>query len=230
MAWAGAAHGVGRPDHAARVELAEAGDLGAHVLAIEALLGRPDQESVVRVVGGYTEGTGFFVEENKILTNFHVIEGEPSPKIIFPDGSFETVTNIVGDPMADLAILTIKPRYPKKVLSLMMPVELLEEEPLISVGYPLGTDLPGAVTIQKGNFIAYRTKCIVTVVSITHCRTVPIAVCDFHQSGLDVMLAESSDHAGVFATFQTFCYQQCISSIKHGIVSAVDCANKVVIV
>ncbi len=40
------------------------------------------RQSVVRVVGGYAEGSGFAVKPNVILTNFHVIEFEPSPKII----------------------------------------------------------------------------------------------------------------------------------------------------
>src|SRR3990167_8326677 len=43
------------------------------------------QNSVVRVVGGYSEGTGFFVASDQVLTNFHVIADEPSPKIIFPN-------------------------------------------------------------------------------------------------------------------------------------------------
>src|SRR3989344_8147668 len=31
------------------------------------------QNSVVRVVGGYSEGSGFFIADNQVLTNFHVI-------------------------------------------------------------------------------------------------------------------------------------------------------------
>lgn len=42
--------------------------------------------SVVRVVGGYSEGSGFFVSPNQLITNFHVIADEPAPKIIFPNG------------------------------------------------------------------------------------------------------------------------------------------------
>ena len=40
------------------------------------------QNSVVRVVGGYSEGTGFFITKDKVITNFHVIADEPTPKII----------------------------------------------------------------------------------------------------------------------------------------------------
>lgn len=35
--------------------------------------------SVVRVVGGYSEGTGFFIAPNQAITNFHVIEVENMP-------------------------------------------------------------------------------------------------------------------------------------------------------
>ena len=62
------------------------------------------QRSVVRVVGGYSEGTGFFIAPDQVLTNFHVIADEPSPKIIFPDGEFVTPCKIVGDKEVDLAI------------------------------------------------------------------------------------------------------------------------------
>jgi len=47
------------------------------------------KESVVRVVGGEGEGSGFAIEpDGLILTNYHVIEFEPSPKIIFTDNTF----------------------------------------------------------------------------------------------------------------------------------------------
>ncbi|MBU2592805.1 MAG: serine protease [Patescibacteria group bacterium] len=114
------------------------------------------QDSVVRIVGGYSEGSGFFVADNQILTNFHVIADEPSPKVIFPDGSFVTPVKITGDKDADLAILFIEENHPDKVLEFLEPYGLLEEEPLISAGYPLGTDLSGEATVVKGNFITFR--------------------------------------------------------------------------
>lgn len=114
------------------------------------------QNSVVRVVGGYSEGSGFFITENQVITNFHVIAGEPSPKIIFPDGSFVTPNKILGNKDADLAVLFTDKKFPDKVLLLPDRVMLREDEPLISTGYALGTDLVGRATVVRGNFIDFR--------------------------------------------------------------------------
>src|SRR3989338_6175144 len=114
------------------------------------------QNSVVRVVGGYSEGSGFFIADDQILTNFHVIADEPSPKIIFPDGKFVTPVKILGDKEADLAVLFIENKHPKLVFPLPERVSLYADEPIIATGYPLGTDLSGKATMLKGNFIDYR--------------------------------------------------------------------------
>ncbi len=114
------------------------------------------QNSVMRIVGGYSEGTGFFIADNQVLTNFHVIADEPSPKIIFPDGKFITPTKILGDQSADLAVLYTDKNYPDKVLPLPNKVILSSDEPLESAGYPLGTQLSGKATVVHGNFVDYR--------------------------------------------------------------------------
>lgn len=114
------------------------------------------QDSVVRVVGGYSEGSGFFVAENQILTNFHVIADEPSPKVILPNGDFLTPTKIIGNKDADLALLFTERHFPELVLELPDEVAFYEEEPLVSAGYPLGTDLSGKATVLRGNFVEFR--------------------------------------------------------------------------
>jgi len=114
------------------------------------------QNSVVRIVGGYSEGSGFFVADNQIITNFHVIADEPSPKVILPNGDFLTPTKILGDKDADLALLFTDKHYPELVLQLPDEVAFYAEEPLVSAGYPLGTDLSGKATVLRGNFVEFR--------------------------------------------------------------------------
>lgn len=114
------------------------------------------QKSVVRVVGGYSEGTGFFIAPDQVITNFHVIADEPSPKIIFPDGNFVTPNKIIGDKDEDMAVLFTDKKYPDMVLSLPERVVLQADEPLIAAGYPLGTDLTGNATLVKGRFVDFR--------------------------------------------------------------------------
>lgn len=114
------------------------------------------QNSVVRIVGGYSEGSGFFISDDQILTNFHVIADEPSPKIIFPDGKFVTPVKILGDKETDLAILFTENKYKDLVFPLPDRVAFYEDEPIIATGYPLGTDLSGKATMLRGNFIDFR--------------------------------------------------------------------------
>lgn len=121
------------------------------------------EKSVVRVVGGYSEGSGFFVGENRVITNFHVIADEPSPKIIFPDATFVTPVKILANKEADLALLYTELKYPDLVFPVMKWTAypglkpLSKDEPVIAAGYPLGTDLSGGVTIIKGNYIDTRS-------------------------------------------------------------------------
>ncbi len=114
------------------------------------------QNSVVRIVGGYSEGSGFFVADNQILTNFHVIADEPSPKVILPNGDFLTPTKILGNKDADLALLFTEKHFPQLVLPLPDKIGFYEEEPLVSAGYPLGTDLSGKATVLRGKFVEFR--------------------------------------------------------------------------
>lgn len=114
------------------------------------------KKSVVRVVGGLSEGSGFFVSDNQVLTNFHVIADEPSPKIIFPDGQFVTPYKITANKDNDLALLYLNTPHKDKIFHWVSPQTLQINEPLLAAGYPLGTELSGEVTINKGNFSAVR--------------------------------------------------------------------------
>lgn len=121
------------------------------------------KDKIVRVVGGYSEGSGFFIKPNQVITNFHVIADEPSPKIIFPNGKFVTPEKIVGDREADLAILYTESSYPQLVMPLQKEVEIAENEPIIAAGYPLGTELAGDATLLRGRYIDIRASNQTTV-------------------------------------------------------------------
>lgn len=104
--------------------------------------------SVVRVVGGEGEGSGFSIGKGLILTNFHVIEFEPSPKVIFLDNAFETAEIIMANKNADLAILKIEKDLP--IISWGNALDLKPAEELLMMGYPFGGDLSGEATLKKG--------------------------------------------------------------------------------
>ena len=71
------------------------------------------RRSVVRIIGGESEGSGFAIQKGGfILTNFHVIASEPNPKVILLDNTFETGQVIMADKDADLAVIKIKKDLP----------------------------------------------------------------------------------------------------------------------
>jgi hypothetical protein len=109
------------------------------------------RRSVVRVVGGESEGSGFAINKGGlILTNFHVIESEPSPKIVLPDNTFETGQVVMADKDADLAVIKISKDLPAlKMVRLDM---ISPAEEVFSIGYPLGGSLPGEASVTRGSF------------------------------------------------------------------------------
>ncbi len=114
------------------------------------------RRSVVRVVGGESEGSGFAVRKGGlILTNFHVIDSEPNPKVILPDNTFETAQVIMADKDADLAVIKIKKDLPALTLARLGGVSPAEE--VLAIGYPLGGGLPGESSVIRGSF-SRRTK------------------------------------------------------------------------
>lgn len=114
------------------------------------------RRSVVRIVGGESEGSGFAVQKNGlILTNFHVIESEPHPKVILPDGTFETARVIMADKSADLAVIKIGKDLPALKLARLDGISPAEE--VLSIGYPLGGELSGSASIVRGAFSRFAT-------------------------------------------------------------------------
>ncbi len=113
------------------------------------------KKSVVRIIGGEAEGSGFAIQQGGyILTNFHVIEFEPTPKVILPDNTFETAGILMADKNADLAILKIEKDLP--FLAWGNPTLLNPAEELLAIGFPLGGRLSGEASVSKGSLSARR--------------------------------------------------------------------------
>lgn len=102
--------------------------------------------SVVRIIGGKGEGSGFMVGDGLILTNHHVIADEPSPKIVYWDGTFETGNVFATHAGSDLAIITVSKHLPQ--LSWADGESVPTGEPVLTFGFPLGGQLDGAVTVN----------------------------------------------------------------------------------
>jgi len=109
------------------------------------------RRSIVRVVGGESEGSGFAIRKGGvILTNYHVIDTEPAPKVVLPDNTFETGEVIMADKDADLAVIKIKKDLPVvkfAQLSWMCPVE-----EVLAIGFPFGGGLSGESFVIRGAF------------------------------------------------------------------------------
>lgn len=107
------------------------------------------RNSIVRIIGGDGEGSGFAVKEDGlILTNFHVIEYEASPKVVFPDGTFEIAEIVLADKNADLAFLQVQRSL--SPLTFGSSGELDQTDELYALGFPFGGDLRGELTVKKG--------------------------------------------------------------------------------
>ncbi len=102
--------------------------------------------SVVRIIGGEGEGSGFVFEKGRVLTNHHVIADEPSPKIVYSDGTFDIGSVFATDPFRDLAVISIDKDIPPLRWAEGESVPVGEQ--VLTMGFPWGGQLDGAVTVN----------------------------------------------------------------------------------
>ena len=104
----------------------------------------------VRVVGTAGDGSGsgvLFRSDGHLLTNFHVVDGASSIKVLLDNGR-ELSAHVVGsDPDSDVAVVKID-GGPFPVASLGSAAELKVGQPAIAIGSPLG--LAGGPSVTVG--------------------------------------------------------------------------------
>lgn len=114
------------------------------------------KDAIVRILTGAGEGTGMIIrDDGVVMTNAHVVDGEPAPKVILSDYSFKTAAVAIVDKDADVALLKIDGSY--RPLTLADPEGLSKLDPLIALGYPLGTGLKGDATTTRGAYVTTRS-------------------------------------------------------------------------
>lgn len=109
--------------------------------------------SVVRIIGGLGEGSGFAFDKGKIVTNYHVVQSEPSPKIVFANGSVETGKVVAVDPERDLAII--------EIVTTIKPLSWYDQEyvagaEVLAFGFPYGGYVDGEVTANLTTVSGFR--------------------------------------------------------------------------
>lgn len=107
---------------------------------------------VVRIIGSYSEGSGFFISENTVVTNRHVVEGEDYPKVVLPTGKFLTPTKVELSTEYDIAFITVDDPKPDDVIDLSKNTQLSSGEEALSFGYALGSEIKGDPTILPLRF------------------------------------------------------------------------------
>ena len=109
---------------------------------------------VVRIEGTTGSGSGFVVDpDGYILTNEHVINGQSRLTVVFDNGTRLAARVIVSDASRDIALLKVTATSTLTVLQFATSVR--EGEEVIALGYPLGGDLRGSMTITKGIVSAF---------------------------------------------------------------------------
>lgn len=95
------------------------------------------KKSVVTIAAGDSKGTGFSItSDGKILTNYHVIEGNQTLIVDFPDNGIYTAKVVDTYEEIDLALLQVEGEN-LPFLELSDNPSYMEHDPIIFIGNPL---------------------------------------------------------------------------------------------
>jgi hypothetical protein len=98
------------------------------------------------------QGSGFIIAKNRVVTNYHVIEGLSVAYARFSDGHTEPVQGVVtADKSQDIAVLEV-PTSGRPSLPLGDDIALREGDPVLALGAPRGLEL----TLTNGIVSAFR--------------------------------------------------------------------------
>lgn len=100
-------------------------------------------------LSGFGSGFAYKIKDNVgyIMTNHHVIEGNGTIKVVFPNSEEEIDATVVGsDEYADIAVLQIDSKYVTKVANLGNSEEINVGDTVFTIGVPIDVNYAGTVT------------------------------------------------------------------------------------
>ena len=117
---------------------------------------RQTHSSVVLIVGAggdeVAQGSGFIIAKDRVVTNYHVIEGLSEAYVRFADGRTESVQGVVSaDKSQDIAVLEVQTSG-RSSLPFGDDIALREGDPVLALGAPRGLEL----TLTNGIVSAFR--------------------------------------------------------------------------
>jgi S1-C subfamily serine protease len=109
--------------------------------------------------GFQAAGSGFIIDSSGyVLTNQHVIDQTNTINVTLSNGQQHSATVAASDTSLDLAILKMSGNLSNlPTATLGTASDIVIGEDVIAMGFPLGTDLPGPVSITRGIVSAQRT-------------------------------------------------------------------------
>lgn len=114
------------------------------------------KKAVVKIVGDFVTGSGFVISpDGFVVTNYHVIQNETSPHLVFSDGKSYLGKIHAFDPKIDIAVIKIT-EDSLPTLEWGNSDELTQGLTVYGLGYPLSGLLKGEVSVNKGAYSARR--------------------------------------------------------------------------
>ncbi|MFN7038871.1 MAG: serine protease [Alphaproteobacteria bacterium] len=142
-----------------------------------------------------SSGTGFFISNNYIITNEHVVE--QCVNISIRGAVKPSIAKLVSvDVHEDLALLYTTSN-PKQIANIRSNDGLNINDPLTIVGYPLNHSIDGMSVVTKSNLIGFDSP-------ITHAKQVEFVANIEHGNSGGPLLDNSGNVIGVIKAVQKF--------------------------
>lgn len=145
-----------------------------------------NDEKVVLIYTNQSQGSGFFIKSNLILTNYHVIEGANSAEIVTSNGiTYEIEGIVVFDESLDLAVIKTRQDTNIEPVILGSTVDIKKGQKVIAIGSPIGLQN----TVSNGIISGIRKENGVSIIQ----HTVPIT----HGSSGGALFNENGEVIGI---------------------------------